>query len=528
MSNSNTQVAKEYHEATKHSEISVRSSPHVLDWENKPKSFKIYASLPQKPLPSNFPLPSLNTLECVERLEAARTTEQISVESLASVLFFAAGITRESRHPYGKYYMRAASATGALYPIELYVVCGSLGDVEAGVYHFGPGDFVLTRLRRGDFRGYLDRLAGGRGEVLLAPSTIIFTSLAWRNSWKYQARSYRHWFWDSGVITSNLLATCVSFGFNTDLLMGFDDSQVGRLLGLEEGKEAPIVLVSIGMGLSHNGPNRASEPGQIRPPYLPLSKQEVDYPIIWKMNDSSSLAGREVEGWARPVRTQARSRTVGSRLFKIEPESPEPQSPPSLGEVILRRGSTRRFARKPISFKQLSTILHHSTRGIPTDFLDHGSSLIDTYLIANSVEGLPSGTYHFDRVTEVLDQLKAGEFRSASSFLCLGQPLFGDASVVFYLMTDLEFVLSSLGNRGYRAAQLEAGVIAGKIYLSAYAQKMGASGSTFYDDYVTEFFSPHAAGRSPMIAVGVGVPAYTARPGRILAGKLRREDILLA
>ncbi len=528
MSNSDTQVAKEYHEATKHSEVSVRSSTRLLDLENKPRSFKIYTSLPQKPLPHNFPVPSQNAIECLGRLEAAGAGEQISVGSLTAILFFAAGITRESKYPYGKYYMRAASATGALYPIELYVVGGSLGDVEAGVYHFGPGDFVLTQLRRGDFRGYLDRLAGGRGEVLLAPSTIIFTSFAWRNAWKYEARSYRHWFWDSGVIASNLLATCVSLGFKTDLLMGFDDSRVGRLLGLEEGKEAPIVLAPIGIELSRSGPKRIIEPDPISPPYFPLSKEGVDYPIIWRMNNSSSLSEREVEGWARPVGTRTRPNTAGSMLFKIGPEYPESASPPSLGEVILRRGSTRRFARTPISLKQLSTILHYSTRGIPTDFLKRGDSLVDTYLIANSVEGLPSGTYYFDRVSGMLNRLKAGEFRDVSSFLRLEQPLFGDASAVFFLMADLEFVLSSLGNRGYRAAQFEAGVMAGKIYLSAYSQNIGASGSTFYDDYVTKFFSLHAAGKTPMIAVGVGVPAYAARPGSILAGKLKHEDILLA
>ncbi len=60
------------------------------------------------------------------------------------------------------------------------------------------------------------------------------------------------------------------------------------------------------------------------------------------------------------------------------------------------------------------------------------------------------------------------------------QPLFGDASVVFYLMTNLKSVMSALGNRGYKAAQFEAGVIAGKVYLSAYSLSMGASGSTFY------------------------------------------------
>jgi hypothetical protein len=103
-----------------------------------------------------------------------------------------------------------------------------------------------------------------------------------------------------------------------------------------------------------------------------------------------------------------------------------------------------------------------------------------------------------------------------SGYLCLGQQLFSDASVVFFQMTNLNSVLQSLGNRGYRAAQFEAGVRAGKIYLSSYAMGNGASGSTFFDDAVTEFFSPHANEKSPMIAVGVGVPAYKARSGKVL------------
>ncbi|MDP9015440.1 MAG: nitroreductase family protein, partial [Thermoproteota archaeon] len=113
-----------------------------------------------------------------------------------------------------------------------------------------------------------------------------------------------------------------------------------------------------------------------------------------------------------------------------------------------------------------------------------------------------------------------------SGYLCLGQTLFSDASVVFFLMTDLQSVLGSLGNRGYRSSQFEAGVIAGKIYLAAYALGIGASGSTFFDDAVTEFFSPHSAKKSTMVAVGVGVPAYSAKPGKILPARLSKEQLL--
>jgi SagB-type dehydrogenase family enzyme len=170
---------------------------------------------------------------------------------------------------------------------------------------------------------------------------------------------------------------------------------------------------------------------------------------------------------------------------------------------------------------------------VPLDFLDSKSdndnnknSAIDIYLIVNDVEGLQAGAYFFDHYNESLEQLKNKVPREISGYLCLGQSLFSDANVVFFLMTDLNKILDTLGNRGYRASQFEAGVIAGKIYLTAYAQKIGASGSTFFDDAVSEFFSPHAADKSTMIAVGIGVPGYKSRPGKNLAGQLTRTEIL--
>ena len=44
------------------------------------------------------------------------------------------------------------------------------------------------------------------------------------------------------------------------------------------------------------------------------------------------------------------------------------------------------------------------------------------------------------------------------------------------------------------------------MYLAAYAQGFGATGLTFFDDEVTEFFSPHAAGKSVMFLVAFGYP----------------------
>jgi len=58
-------------------------------------------------------------------------------------------------------------------------------------------------------------------------------------------------------------------------------------------------------------------------------------------------------------------------------------------------------------------------------------------------------------------------------------------------MTDLTAVVDALGDRGYRVAQLEASLTAGRLYLGTYAHRdLGGTGLTFYDDIVSDFFAP--------------------------------------
>ncbi|MFQ6030391.1 MAG: nitroreductase family protein, partial [Dehalococcoidia bacterium] len=89
-------------------------------------------------------------------------------------------------------------------------------------------------------------------------------------------------------------------------------------------------------------------------------------------------------------------------------------------------------------------------------------------------------------------------------YLGLNQALPADASVDIFFLSDLNPILDRFGNRGYRSAQLDASITAGKIYLAAYAQRLGATGLTFFDDEVTRFFSPHAEGKSVMFLVALG------------------------
>src|SRR5712664_1328146 len=225
-----------YHEATKHSEVSIGASAHYLDWDNKPAQFKEYKNLPSIALPRDFPHPKENSVEAIKNETKAIGPKQVDIGVLSELLFFSAGLTRAVRFGKELHYMRAASATGALYPIETYVISGRIPGLEEGVYHFNPEQFSLAMLRDGDYRSALDD--AGSPDSQSAPFTLAFTSLAWWNAWKYEARSYRHWFWDSGVIAANLLATSNSAGLSTEVALGFVDSEVDLLLGLEAKKEA--------------------------------------------------------------------------------------------------------------------------------------------------------------------------------------------------------------------------------------------------------------------------------------------------
>jgi hypothetical protein len=327
---------------------------------------------------------------------------------------------------------------------------------------------------------------------------------------------------------------------SAQLIMGFVDDLVNRLLRIDDKQEAAIVLAPLTNNSSIASVSvplvKQTEDLSI-PKTMPLSREKVDYPEIWKLHKASYLYTKEeVKKWITAAAThfkQTSTKNTTQEVLRLKPLEFEtfPIDEAGLGETILLRGSSRKFFRQSISFTQLSNILYYSARGVQLDFLEGKShdnntrSTIDIYFIANDVEGLDVGAYFFDRYNNSLGLLKSTVSRDVSGYLCLGQSLFSDASVVFFLMTDLNKILDTLGNRGYRASQFEAGVIAGRVYLAAYAQKIGASGSTFFDDAVSEFFSPHAADKSTMIAVGVGVPGYKSRPGKILAGQLTRTEI---
>ncbi len=503
--NNNAETAWHYHNGTKHPNGSLMSRFHFYNPANRPNPYKIYKDLPSIALPIQKSEKDFSALKAISANIKLKGKQIPDLNVLAKILYFSGGITKTINFPgVGNVEFRAASCTGALYHIEIYVVCQDVSGLEAGVYHFDPKEMKLRQLRKGDYRRVLVSATGNDINAEKAPVILIYTDIFTRNTVKYQTREYRHAFWDCGTIIANTLAISSAQGLAAKVIVGFVDKQVNLLLDLNSDKEVSLVLVPIGFTNNVSG-KEVPEVELLNVKTEPLSNYSIDDPEIQRMHQASSLNSVvKVKDWQGNTPKITTLLHVGNAI-PLQPSTENGMPQDSLESVIIRRGSTRQFSQESISLQQFSTIIYYSTRGVPTDFLKpYGNSLIDLYIIINSVNDLGSGSYFYNREKNVLELLREGKFRHVAGNLGLDQTLPADGSASLFLMSDLNKVLNRFGNRGYRAAQLEASITGGKLYLGSYAHSLGATGLTFYDDQVTDFFSPHAKGKSVMFMVVIG------------------------
>ena len=509
-------VAREFHDATMHTPHSVRTSDHALDWDVKPFEFKMYADLELLRLPREIdPLP-IDTLAAPTSAPPP-LAPRLSLAALTAILYYSAGVTKKKTYPGGaEVLFRAAASTGALYQTEVYVVAGTVDGLDPGVYHFGPGDLALRRLHDGDVRRVLAEAAADESLARRA-ATIVLTAIYWRNTWKYRARGYRHLFWDSGTMLANLCAVGGALGVAPRVVTGFVDGDVNRLLGLDGEHEAVLELVALG---PEGAPAAPAKPAEIRHRVVPLSSAAVDYPELREIHRASMLdSPAAVTEWRKGAAPSRRR----PRAAVTELPAPRSEAGRGLGETIQRRGSTREFGHEPLADIELATALWWATRPVPADV---PWRLVDLYVIVNAARGISPGAYEYWPDEHALEPIRHGEFRDRSAYLCLEQPLGGDAAAVIYFLAPLEAILTAYGNRGYRLANLEAGLAGGRAYLAAYAQGFGASGLTFYDREVVRFFSPPAAGQDAIFVTALGRSRMRVRSEQAVipvTSRLRRQ-----
>jgi len=166
-----------------------------------------------------------------------------------------------------------------------------------------------------------------------------------------------------------------------------------------------------------------------------------------------------------------------------------------LEEAIGKRRSVRNYSNKPLTMSQLSQLLF-SAQGITGKLYDQSLRTapsagalypLEVYVIANDVEDLPRGIYHYAVLNHSLELVKSGDFRKEITAAGLEQEMLGDADVTFVLSAVFDRVCYKYGERGFRYAYIEAGHISQNIYLQAVPLRLGSvSVGAFLDEEINK------------------------------------------
>ncbi len=206
----------------------------------QPPLYKAYDDSARLGLPRPVSAGGLPTEIAITRRRSVRSygTTPMTVDELAKVLLLTGGLTTDGR--------RTHPSSGALYPIETYVVVHDVDGVAPGVYHYGVERHELHTIRTGDFRQYVvDK--GLNQDFLGEGSAVIYLTMIFqRMRFKYGERSYRYGLIEAGHLGQNLYLAATSLGLGACAVGAYDDRGIDELLGIDGAEEVSVYLLSLG------------------------------------------------------------------------------------------------------------------------------------------------------------------------------------------------------------------------------------------------------------------------------------------
>ncbi|HEY6794219.1 MAG TPA: nitroreductase family protein [Kineosporiaceae bacterium] len=430
----------------------VRHDLVSCDPDTMPPQFKAYAAdLPTLALPRELPPVAAPATAVLAGHPCPAWP--LDAAQLGRLLFLGAGVVRVAEVRGGRMAFRAAGSAGGRFPLEVYVSARDIAGVPDGVHWYDARRHALVQV---------GPAADGVG------TTVVVTGVPWRTGWKYAERGWRHLYWDAGTLLAQLEAAAAGAGLGPRVRSLFPDAQVRDLVGADGVHEYPLALLTLG---DHEPAIQAAAvavAGQLPPVEIPLCT-------------AAQRAGeRDVLGPPWPAGV---------------PVSTAPPSPP-LHDVVRRRGSQRRMDRSQLLPRRLlDWPLAAALRGVD----------VPHWVVVHGVTGVESGLYRWPLLSA---PVWAGDLRDELEHVCMDQTLAADAGYVVIAAT----ALCALDDRGYRDAQLVAGLVEGRLHLAAYALGIGASGMTFLDAEVQKLLG-EPADLAPLLFTCVGVPEYAARAG---------------
>jgi SagB-type dehydrogenase family enzyme len=184
---------------------------------------------------------------------------------------------------------------------------------------------------------------------------------------------------------------------------------------------------------------------------------------------------------------------------RLELPPPVTDSGAGLWQAIRTRRSLRDFdPSQPLTQAELSQLLW-ATQGLTLDPSDgrfraspSAGALhpLDTYLVINRVNGLPSGIAQYDVRSAGLDLLAERDFSQEVAAAALEQEMAADCGVVFIWVAVPGRCKPKYRDRAHRYIYLDAGHLGAQLHLAAVALGLGCCAiGAFLDDEVNALVS---------------------------------------
>lgn len=193
-----------------------------------------------------------------------------------------------------------------------------------------------------------------------------------------------------------------------------------------------------------------------------------------------------------------------------------PGRPMTLEGTLKARKSVRRFRTEPLRLGQLGYLLWASTgltwreRGYEFRTAPSAGARypIETYVVANDIEQIEQGLYHYAIRSHELEQLGVGNMRATVAAAALDQEMCALAPAVLVWTAIFARTEYRYCQRAYRYIYLDAGHIAENLALAVVGLGLGSCQiGAFYDDEVNKLVGVNGADECAVYMSVVGVPA---------------------
>ena len=410
---------------------------------------------------------------------AAAAASPLGLEALGAVLWHTAGVT-DARGPVK---LRASPSSGALFSTELYVAARAVAGLPPGLWHYDAEAHALERLA-GAVPADAQLGAPSAPALHGAAAVIVATAVFRRTGHKYRDRSYRYVLADLGHALENLRLAADACGVRADFVNRFDEARAAATLGIDEGEEGVLALVTLrSMAAPRPSAPAAEGPTQTETRWLlppAPAGQALPLGVTSAVHLATSLRAAAPPASALPAAAPAAPADAvpaGSL-----PRPPAVASVANVLAIIAARRSVRRFAPTPLAQGALAGVLAGMTAARSPPLL---SAAVQVYVIVNAVAGLAPGAYRYESGPHRLVPRRANtNLRATAQAAAFHQDVIGGAAVVFVLAIKRATLAADASGpaRGYRHAFIEAGLVGERIYIEAGARGLGVCAvGAFYD-----------------------------------------------